>query len=460
MIEAIHTITQAVKDKQMDLRVNADLFNIYEGELLPYVQNALSKQLSAESYEQIKHRLAPINLLIKLIDKLSTLYSDPPTREVKDGNDTDSAQLAWYVENYKANKVLGGANEFANLFKNTLIQPYRDSLYRPRLRTIPSSQFVVASSDSRDPLRMTELGVIMGQENGKLIIHVYTDDSFAIVDGDGKILTDRMAAIGNDGSNPIGKIPFVYDNRSSNLIMPKVETGMLALTTLFPVLISDLNFVSMFQAFSILYGINVSDKGLTFAPNAFWNFEQKDPELKPSIGTIKPDADIDALISLIQFEIVLWLNSRGVRPGAVANLNADNLVSGVSKIIDEMDTFDAVKDQQQEFTDVENDLWDLTFNYLHPYWSRDAEYENRAIFTPNATVETTFVLPAPLADRGDLIDNLKKEEDAGYTTRKRNIQRLNPRFTDKEIDALIVEIDAEKKETVIIKDDPDNGSEV
>jgi len=368
LLDAVPSIISSIKDNNSLIEHNSKLFDIYEGELLKYVEQDLAKQLSKQSFATIKHRIAPINVLKKIIDVLSRIYQQPVTRTVVDGTDLDSDILSAYEYEFDMNQVMNVGNEFFNLFKNTLLQPYLDRDNRPRLRAIPSNSFQVFSYDMIDRTRPTGVVVFLGKGSDKKELYsIYTDQEILIVNEDGLVDRTAMARYELDGSNPIGRIPFTYVNRSMNLLIPKPDVSLLKMTTLTSVLLSDMNLIAMFSAFSILYGINVKDEGLTFAPNAFWNFSQIDPAAKPEIGTLKNEGDMAAMIDLIKFEVDLWLNSIGLKSSSISGLDTTN-VSGISKMLDEIDTSEDRKRQVGFFKKAESDLWDLILNHLHPRW--------------------------------------------------------------------------------------------
>ena len=333
-------------------------------------------------------------------------------------------------------------------FKNNLLQPY---IYNgsPRLRSIPSDRFIPYSDDTKDPNEPTIQILRIGyDQNQKVSIWgAYAKDEFIIFDDygiNGNIKMDLMSDLDNiDGINPINAIPFVYINRSHNYLVPKHDTDTIKMTKLIPILISDLNFISMFQAFSMLYIIDGDTKGLKFAPNAIWNIKSTEDERQANVGFVKPQADIDALLNTLQSELAMWLQSRGIRPGAVSELSAENVASGISKMIDEMDAFDEINKHVEYYRDAESDLWDLIINKLHPYWIKTGQI-NKPLFSIGAKVITNFSEQVPIIKRKDLIEELKMELDAGFTTKKRAIIRLNPKMTDSEIDQLITEIDNDK----------------
>lgn len=433
------------------LNHNGAAIDMYEGNLLPYVLADLKAQLTGQSYDAARHRVAPINLLTKITDKLSAIYQPAPVRRlIGDGvTDTDKKLLAYYIEQMDINPVMQQAAAMLALCKATSIQPIVHN-GQPQARVGMNDRFFVFSDDDTARNSMTHFVTVYNEaiRNGgfRQIFWVYSADSFFICDSDDKVRFDLMSQLGvEDTGNVYGTIPFTYASSSRTRLMPNPDTDILAMTKLIPVLLSDLNYAVMFQSFSIMYGIDVDDNGIARAPNAFWNFKS-DPntDKKPEIGTIKPSVDIDAVIGLIQSELSLWLNSRGIRPGTVGQLDKDSFASGVSKLIDEMDTYEGRERLCQIMVKVEANFWNLIMHHMHPAWMKARELEGvTGLFTPDIRVETLFQAQAPMVSRGVLVEEQAKEIQAKFTTRKRALKKLNPQMSDDEIDTLIAEIDAE-----------------
>lgn len=446
----IETLNQYVNEQKKVIEHNDDLFSIYEGDLLRFVVQELRNQLSQESFGMAEKRIPPINILVRLIDKLSKIYQQNPLRSIDDatGSDKDYDLLDWYEKSMDINNVLNSSNEFLNLFKNNLIQPY---IYNgmPRLRAIPSNSFTVYSNSAIDPTIPTHVITFHTiVENGKQtkLFYVYTDDKFFIFDEHEELRKDIMASIGNeDGINIAGKIPFVYINRSRNLLIPLIDTDVKKMTVLLPTMLSDLNFAVMMQAFSIIYGVDVDDTGIKMSPNAFWNFKSDESTDKtPQIGVLKPQVDTTATLNLIQSEVGLWLQTKGIKPGSVGNLTTENFASGISKMIDEMDTSEERQRQVGIYEGVEDRFWDLITNYMHPMWRRQGIIDSSLDWTPGVKIHTSFSEQLPLLNRGDIVANLQREHEAGFISRFRAVQKLNPRMSDDQVQALIDEIDEEK----------------
>jgi len=446
---------------------NATLFEIFEGDLMTHVLFDLQRQLSPNSFQIIRDRVAPINVLIRMIDKLSKIYVNPPKRVIN-GTDNDKKLYDFYFKHMRPNVTFNCGNEFFNLFKNTFIEPLLEK-GKPKIRIIPSSQFMVFSSDIINPLRVTHLVKFMGTGEMKVgnkgeviqvgILFLYTDEEFLIINTEGAILRDEMARLKQDGKNPFGTIPGVYVNRSKNKLIPLIDTDTLQMTKLFPVLISDLNFGAMFQAFSIIYGIDLNDENLRYSPNAFWRFKSDKTgsgDSKPQIGTLKPELDITGVLELIRFQLGFWLQSRNIKPGDVAQITTQNFASGISKMVDEMDTSEDRQKQVPFFEDAEEEFWFKIANNFHPHWARNKTVDLTTAFSSNVEVDVQFQEQRPNIKRKEVIEEQAREVKEAFTTRKRAIERLNPDMLEEEIVELMAEIEADR--TVTIEDD--DGSKV
>lgn len=440
---------------------NATLFDIYEGNLIQYVLEALAIELSPETFQQAKFRVAPVNILRRLVEKLAKLYSRPPIRTIS--KESDEPLLDFYSKSFDINTVGGESNEFFNLFKNTAFEPYLDAQFNPRLRVIPSDRFFVCSTNPSDPMQVTHFVKIIGKQKyldrEVVVLYVYTDQEFMIMDSDGNILDEMMTARGIDGVNPYGAIPFVYAVKSRQSLNPPSDTDTLAMTKLFPVLLTDLNYAVKFQCFSIIYGINIDEENLKMGPNVFWRLKQDaTTQSEPKVGVIKPEVDSDKVIQLIQAELAMWLQSRNVRPGSVGSLTSENFASGVSKMVDEMDTVEERQRQVPYFKKFEEALWYLLINHMHPVWSKSIGFPQSRQFSAGSFVTVEFNEQLPMQDRSVLLDSLIKELNQGLTTKKIALKKLNPELNEKEIDELLLEI--ETANTIEIQEALPDANEV
>ncbi|TXH09388.1 MAG: phage portal protein [Spirochaetes bacterium] len=443
----IEALIKKAKEYGKLLEHNHTLFNIFEGDLLTYVQNDLKEQLSPKSYAVAKNRIVPINILRKIIDKQSVIYGSQVVREVVDGTEADQELLSWYEHEMRANFKMNQSNEALNLYKNTLIQPYVFK-GKPALRFIPSDRFVAISNDPVNPTKPTHFVILDGKtESGKQIYSIYSDTEWVIIDEDKNILINKMLAFDNaDGVNVFGRLPFVYANLSENLIMPLQDEDTLKMTKIIPILLSDLNYAVMFQAFSVMYGVDLDEKNLEMNPNAFWSFKSdpNNPSARPEVGVIKPQVEIDAVLNLITAELNMWLESKGLVTSQALNTDGQNAISGFSKALDHIDASSQTEKQVEIFKAVEAEMWDLIMHTMHPYWVSKMQIDQSAVFTNAAKVVVEFKDPTPLMDRTQLLADLKLELEAGFTSRKYALKKLYPEMSDQQIEEFMAEIDAER----------------
>jgi hypothetical protein len=125
-------------------------------------------------------------------------------------------------------------------------------------------------------------------------------------------------------------------------------------------------------------------------------------------------------------------------------MDGSNSASGISKILDEADTYEDRVKQITYFTPAESELWELVLNKMQPYFVNHGMIDNKYLFTQTAKVTTKFPEQKALVSRNETVNTLKTEVDSGFTSRKRAIKKLNPEMTDYEIESFIKEIDEEK----------------
>lgn len=458
-----------IQEQSPVIEHNHKVLCILEGDLMRYVQEHLARELKPQSLEDALPRVAPINFYKKIIDGLAKIYQQSVQRRIVDGNDRDQELLEQYEDVLQLNCNLNIGNEYFNAFKNNLNQVFMNGdpdngMGRPDFRPIPNDKFYLYSIDEVDPTRPTHIVLPFGKkqkwcgprENDYRSVDVwkvYSDDEIVIMDSDGDISPDEMSM----GLNPFGLDMFMYVNRSKTRLNPIPDSDSLQMSVLLPVLVSDLNFAVKYMSYSIVYGIDVDDKNLTRSPNAFWHLKS-DPksDKTPQVGQIKPQIDIQAAMQLIISELSMWLNSKNIRPGSVSDVSAENMVSGISKMVDEMDTSDERKKQVERYKMSEELFWNgqngmsgLLHN-IHPLWVASGQIipNMRMTFSQNARVEVSFPEQLPMMKRSQLIGDLIAEMNAGFVSRTTAMGKLNPEWSEKRIDEEIEMIDESSEVTV------------
>lgn len=438
--------------KNQDHReISRKLIQIYEGEMIPHLENTLRGVFMPKTYEELRKFFVPINTLPKIVDKLTKIYQQNPTRTVDGGTESDKSIVDWYEKQLNVNQMFNVGNEYFNLLKGVLIEPYLDK-QRPQLRIIPSDRYFVFSDDPINPMRATHVTVILDRRisitsNQPVNIYLtYTDDEFLIWDDELEIYPTMMSAYGNDGVNHFGRIPYTYVKKSVTKLMPTIDSDTLEMTLQLPAQLTFLNFAIGYNCFPINYVIDASVQDLERAPNAIWSLKSdKTSEHTPQIGSVKPVIDIDSSMNFIQSCFSMWLNTKGIRPGSVGHLSPDQFATGISKMIDESDTTDSRKKQVEYFINGEAEFWDLLLNHVHPYWCDNGLIENRAKFSATAKVVTNFSEQQVAFTRSEIVRDIKDELSLGLESKIGAMRRLNPHMSDEQIIEKLAEIDSEKQ---------------
>ena len=441
-----------------NVEYNRKLLDIHEGQLMTYVEESMQNELSPEAFARAKERIAPINILSNVVEKLSRVYVDPANRKAANGGDNEL--LNKYEEWYDIDNKMALANELMSLHKYFALEPYLSD-GKPKLRVIPADKFLVWSDDKMEPTNPTVFIKFMGtvkkvvpatdnegraRRDGSKVVrevskfHLYSDDEFLEVDMDGDITIDEV--------NPFGRIPFVYGNSSPFNLIPKPDSDTFSMAILIPKLLADLNYAVQFQSHSIVYGIDIDPENLEGNPDSFWVINSKEGENKnPTLGTIKPDVDSDKVMELIHSEISLWLNSKGLKTSTSGNADVNISASGISKLIDEADATSIRKKQARLFNSFEKDLWSLT-EIMHNIWVAKGVIEGEGkAFTSKFDPEILFADQKPVINKKEMLEEFKLMKELGLFIPKRAIAALHPTMTSEQVDEFFQELNDIESET-------------
>lgn len=448
-------ILEHIRNNNDFLKTNENLFDILEGDLLSKVDAVLRDQLlSDKAYAAARRRIPSINIIKKIIDKLSKIYATPISRTAE--NPVDQEIMDFYVKEMQVDTYMGDSTRFFNSMRNSLLDPFLDE-GMPRLRVTPSHQFLPFSDDPINPQKMTHLVVFMGKlGNGKAFFFVYSAEEFIAFDESGTTLPKFM--VDNLGVNPFGVIPHTYVNKSRHLLIPKADKDLLQMGILIPLILADLNFAVEYQSHSIMYGIDINADNLELNPNAFWNLKS-DGEGKPEIGQIKPEVDINNVIDLVNFLIDQWLESRNIRP-KTGRVSSDSAASGHALVIKEIDTTDDRKEQIRYYQEVEKIFWHK-IKIIHNKWVDSAmvKGETRKF---SETFDPLIVFPKPVVieTQGEVIKRHKELFDLDLTTKRLALREIYPDKSSEDIQIMLDDIDDEGELSGLAAFQPESKQDV
>jgi hypothetical protein len=428
-------IIDYIKAHRDFLAYNTQALDIYEGNLLPYVDSILKSSLSANYYHSIKDRILPINILQRYVDKVSTTYSKPPVRSSQ--IEASNEFVEFYSKTFNINNSGSVADVYSNLFKGFAWEPYIDKNGVPALRELPFNSFLVMSDSMVNPEEETIFIKFMGkvaQDEDSMLVFVYTDQEFDAFYLNGMEASEYM--VENEGINVIGTIPFVYGKRQKNRLIPVLDSDMLSIAKALPVMMTDAAGAQMYQSFSIIYGVDIQIENAKMSPNALWSIKSdRESDKNPQLGVLNPSADTDKIVSFITTTFSLWLETKGVRVGSVGQVDGTNLSSGISKIIDEMDVWELKKKSQYWFKKDEEELWNVKLPKIHNYWIRSGLL-NPSMLPPmmpeeqDPEIYVEFEAPKPMISRSEEIAQIKAELELGTMTLEQAIRKLHPDMDD------------------------------
>ena len=356
-------ISEFIRCQYDYLDYNYRLYDINNNNLTPYLKKRLRTDLTGEaSYNEAESRLSVINLLPKIVSKLSKVYQTS-TFETSYKN---QELLNEFMEFVDFESVRQKTNELMNLSGIVALEPIlEDSFEESFIRVLPAHTFLCYSDDIKNPERMTHFIKIISHPATNIYsktlgctaqfatvkYEVYTKDKYFECEGE---------TIIQELDNPYKQIPFVVVKKGSYELMPSAPIDDYEMVTLLPLLLTDGNYALKFQAFSIIYALNTDIKNLNLSPNAVWFLQSNGQEGdKPEIGTIKPTLSIDEMIKNIYTQYSLWLESRNIKISSISSGQRVADASGISKIIDEADIYDDVSEQRKLLLEAEKKLFKL-----------------------------------------------------------------------------------------------------
>jgi len=453
----IDEFNTAISDLGCFYKHNEDMLDIFEGNLLPYVEKLMEETLDQRYFKLIKHRVLPINFTQKVVGKLAKSYGEDPLRKCDEQEFVDE-----YTKVIKTSTKMALAEKYSYLNRGYALKPKLTNKGKIKMDVLPYDKFLVIADDNSDQSTPTVFIEFLGKtkrskvgKNGKeeLIIvecyMAYSDTEIIAFDSDGDKIPELTEALGD--RNPIGSIPFVYGNRSVSNIVPKQDTDFLKLSKILPLMLSDINGAIMFQCFTLIYGIDVEFNDATMSPNAIWDLSSKSKSEKTAqIGTLQPTVDSDKALTFFKNILAFWLDSKGIDAGSIMQLDSQEMASGLSKAMDELDTTEARKESISYLMEEEKELYILLAK-MNNYWitvkeAKDLKLKKVNVQVVEETMEIEFKEPMAKLDYTTEIQNSVTMINEGLSYREKEIKRLSPYASEEEIDQAFFEYGVKRYE--------------
>jgi hypothetical protein len=425
-----------IKAHEEYLRVAEDLFNIYNRRISPYIKKRIDIDFQGTSTRtEAKTRISAINVLPKIVNKLSNVYKTQVIRTPDNG--VGEENITRIMTAWKMDQALANANKMLNLFRCVALEPIMQT---NSIRVLPAHRFLVMGDGTIDNV-MTQFIKIIGTKSLGSVSSVteyeaYTTEEFVRFDSNGTV-TQQIP-------NEFGVIPVIYATRDCVTLMPDVDDDTINMVTLLPLLLTDLNFAMKYQCFSIIYTMNLEAKNLTVAPNAMWNFKSDGADGdKGELGMLNPTVRAADMLDTIKAQYSIWLEERGIKISALEKASMDNL-SGIAKAIDQADVTEDLKYQRGIFKDIERELFSTIGKLATP---------NIDLLVSTSFHEETLVEETAT----EKVDRIIKKLDAQLMSWERALKEANSHMTDADIETMKAEIIKAKALKETLERKADNG---
>lgn len=432
-------------------------FQVYNGNLKKIVEDAIRKEFKQpKQIEGLLERVVPINIMRRIINKLAGLYIEAPVRNPRSKDESDQELVEIYEDSMSLNQRMKEANRYFKMWKRNVARPFvADG--KPMLRNIPKFQYEVFSDNMLQPEIPDTYVEILREDKDveKSLYAFFTADENKIVNGKAQLQTGMMKQMNNpDGKNELGILPIVYINESSVSVNPLPDDDLLRMSILIPLLLTDLAFASKYLTWSIIW-IAGYDGDIPAGPASILTLPLDERGNHPKIGTVKPEFAMQDQLAYVENLVTMLLTTKNLSTSSVkSNMNALAPSSGIAKALDEAQSVEDKKDQQDYFLKAEGELWkQLHENYI-PFWrkrnllSKDFNKEFNNDFEINVTLQEPKVT---LTEEEQIkITKAKIGDDAKLSTLERELRSLNPDMDTDQVKELEVEIlEDQAKKTVI-----------
>jgi hypothetical protein len=442
-----------INTKQEYLRTCERLFRIYNREITPFLVDRIKNDFQSEnSQTEVISRMSPLNILPKIVNKLSTVNTVPAERDVKG---MEMRQFSEMLTALDFDTAMQLANRYLNLFRIVAIEPVAgyDAKGEPipntvsKLRVYPAHKFLLMDDGTIDNNVLCFIKIIGPAKktttvNGKtttnevMVYEAYTATQYIRFDSEG-IMERENPQEGESlqwiTPHEFGQIPVVWASRDIVTSLPPEDTDTYNMVTLLPLMFSDLNYAVKYKCFSVLYTIDLDTPSGAIQPNSILQFNNssKIPGEKGLLDSISPTVAVDEMLQSIYAQYSLWLESRGIKMQSMARSagTADNQ-SGIAKAIDQGEVTEDVVYQRGIFANLEHHLFALL-----------AKFQGQA-YDVSTTFTEVSIMPETNTEKTDRI--IKKLE-SNLIDWDSAVEQVNSEKNEKQIAEMKLKIMAERK---------------
>lgn len=430
-------------------------------------------------------RLAPLNLLKKIINKKSQVYKKAPQRVCE--LDSDQQLLDYYVEELKVNELFQKVNRYYNLLSNTCIY-VRPNGMELKADVVPSYLYSVKANEvdqtkiegfifnsfKEDSMIATQtslasatgfqsynpesgyksLGdIIASQEKDTNLGRTYifwTDEQHFTADSGGNVIKSDPTAGEEQFINPIGMLPVVNVAKDRDNEPWAVQgSDMVDLTMALQLGWSDLLTIAKHQGFSIMTIVSEEEpKKLTIGINkAVW-LKQREGGPTPSISYAQAQSPLSEYKELLMDLLGLLLSSNDMDVGSISGSTngVQQFTSGFQQLLSMADNLQAIEADKPVMKSAECEFWEIVKAWHNLMFDNNAlEDEAKSFGKFSDTFEPLVIYEdvKPLESEKETLDAIKELKDMGLISRFDAMKKLHPDLSDDEIQKRLDAIDEE-----------------
>lgn len=273
--------------------------------------------------------------------------------------------------------------------------------------------------------------------------HFTTDESGAVL----KIVDQE------EGLNPFKVLPFVsFAKDQTEGFWSDGGEGQADNAILINLLLADLNYASKYQGTGLgwMSGDAASIPANVYVgPTRFVKLPYREGEPEPKIGFASSNPNLKDMLDVISQQLGFFLTSEDLEPGAISgNLDANNAASGIQEIIQKAEPMTSIEDDQQLYKDKEPQLMEKFQLIAKVYQGKGLlceDLDEPGKITEPIDYDLTFTPPEVVMSEGERVDVAQKKKNLGLYTEKQILADLHPDLTGEALDALILELKAERE---------------
>jgi len=472
-----------------------------------YVMNYLLRQFEQNTVNEMRYALSNISFVRKVVDKLARVYSNGVERCIS-GDEEATAKLKKIEKVFKLNETLKSTNRFLKLQKNIdlfvkpyphyeggsdvpkyritldVLQPYLyDALESGYDRTTalaivlsdythPSTDLMDLDSRSTKVLPLAPPAGVRADNIDQTIAnspqdkganpsnkhYVWWSKSFHFTtDNNGEIIADELGK--KDTANPLNKhfshINFAIDQDGS--FWAQGGNDLIDGAILLNGVITHTTHVGVTQGYGQFYmtGENlprVIKVGVT--KSILVEYKGSEQQAKPELGFLSANPQLDALRSLIEMYIALYLTTNNLSTSGVSTQlkGGTSFASGIALILDMAESLEDVHDQRQVFLDNELCIIKAINETLKAYGDKlDDDFKDLVLpdgFEENFTVK--FNDASPIMTEKEKLESLELRREMGLETRISMIMKDDPTLDETQAEEKLLKmIEQEIEEKVL-----------